>query len=721
MLQVIQYQKTGEITIEALPRPQLRSGGVLVRNLYSLISAGTERNSVETAQASLLGKVRSRPDLVRQVMDNFYREGLVATYEKVKTRLDNYKDLGYSSTGVVVESSVDEFRAGDRVACSGVGYASHAEMVFVPKGLTVRIPDKVGFEDAAFAALGAIAMQGVRQADARVAERVAVLGLGLIGLLTVQLLKASGCSVFGLDISEHNFQLARQLGCDMCAVSAHEAVPSVEKFTQGFGADAVIITAATTSNSPIELATKCARKKGRVVIVGAVSMDIPRMPSYEKELDFRMSCSCGPGRYDADYEIHGRDYPQAYVRWTEKRNMEAVLDLIAQKKVDVKSLVTHTFGVQDALEAYDIVTHKTKIPHLGILINYPTPPESTVQHIGERHAIDLPSNGTSRASGVAIGVIGAGNHTQSYLLPTLENMHAGFEIVATSKPVNSKSVGAKFGFRACTTDPAQVLNHDGINLVIIGTRHDSHSRYVVEALRAGKHVFVEKPLAISPQELDQVVTAYEETVVAGLSPVLAVGYNRRFSSAMRAIEQFFAEVSEPLVLNYRVNAGFQPPSNWYQDPVQGGRLIGEIGHFIDCMQFLTGASPRTIFAIGPDDPGRRYSADNVQVSLTFTDGSVGQISYVANGASAMAKEYLEVFGEGKSATLDNFKRVNLFDGRKKKALSFSGNKGHCEEMKALCSAVLMGTAPIPVESLIATSRASFAVVESLRNGAPVMI
>ena len=425
MLQVIQYQKTGEITIEALPRPQLRPGGVLVRNLYSLISAGTERSSVETAQASLLGKVRSRPDLVRQVIDNFNREGLVATYEKVKTRLDNYKDLGYSSTGVVVESSVDEFRAGDRVACAGVGYAAHAEMVFVPKGLTVRIPEGVGFEEAAFAALGAIAMQGVRQADARVAERVVVLGLGLIGLLMVQLLKASGCSVFGLDISERNFQLARQLGCDMCAISSHEAVPSVEQFTRGFGADAVVITAATTSNSPIELATQFARKKAKVVIVGAVSMDIPRMPSYEKELDFRMSCSYGPGRYDKDYEIHGRDYPQAYVRWTEKRNMEAVLDLIAQKKLDVKSLVTHTFCVQDALAAYDIVTHKTEAPHLGILISYPTLLEDTVQRTSEQRTIDIPSNGTPRASGVAIGVIGAGNHTQSYLLPTLEKMHAG--------------------------------------------------------------------------------------------------------------------------------------------------------------------------------------------------------------------------------------------------------------------------------------------------------
>lgn len=715
MLQVIQYQKTGEITVEELPAPQLKSGGVLVRNAFSLISAGTERSSVETAQANILGKARLRPDLVRQVIDNYKREGFVATYRKVQNRLDNYKDLGYSSAGVVVESACEDFVEGDRVACGGVGYAAHAELIFVPRNLAVRIPDEVGFDEAAFTTVASIAMQGVRQAEARVAERVVVIGLGLVGLLTVQILKASGCAVFGLDISPRNLELARKLGCDQVGGGAHDVLPMIEIFTCGYGADAVIVTAATKSSDPIVLASHCARKKGKVVVVGAVGMDVPRSLAYEKELDFRMSCSYGPGRYDANYEVYGHDYPLGYVRWTENRNMGAVLDLVAQKRLDVRSLVTHTFAISHAQQAYDVITEKTAEPYLGVLISYPQPQSNLARSLVLKPAPAVV------ASTCTIGVIGAGNHTQSYLLPSLQRLGVALEIVATSKPVNAKSAGKKFGFHACATDSSEVLANARVNLILIGTRHDTHARYVVGALRAGKHVFVEKPLALNSEELDQILAAHNDAVVGGAAPLLMVGYNRRFSEPIRALRSFFANTAEPLAVTYRVNAGFVPQTNWYQDPVQGGRVIGEIGHFIDTLQFLTNSLPSMVYATAVADRGGRYANDNVQIAVTLSDGSIGQISYLASGSSAMAKEYVEVFGGGKSVVMDNFKSLTFFDGRKSTSKSFPGDKGHGGEMKATVEAVETGNAPIGMASLVATSRASFAIVESLCRRQPVSI
>jgi len=712
MLQVIQYQKTGKITVEDLPAPQLKSGGVIVRNEFSLISAGTERTSVETAQANMIGKVRLRPDLVRQVMDNYRREGLLATYQKVQNRLDNYKDLGYSSAGVVVESACPEFAPGDRVACGGVGYAAHAELIYVPRNLVARVPDDVGTDEAAFTTVAAIAMQGVRQAEVHVGERIVVVGLGLLGLLTVQILKASGCSVFGLDISPRNMELARKLGCDQVGISGLEALSPVESFSRGMGADAVLITAASKSNEPMELATHLARKKGKIVVIGAIGMDIPRSPAYEKELDIRMSCSYGPGRYDPAYEMHGNDYPAAYVRWTENRNMESILDLVAQKKLDLRALVTHTFPVERALEAYDLITDKTGQPYLGVLISYPV----TEPDLARR--LQLKADAVSVAT-PSVGVIGAGNHTQSYLLPHLQKAGVPLRAVSTSRPVSAKSAGQKFGFTVCTTDAAQVLADPQVNLVLIGTRHDTHARYVVDSLRAGKHVFVEKPLALDQDQLNRILAAYDEVAQTGHAPLLMVGYNRRFSDPIRTVHDFFAKRTEPLAATYRINAGFMPRTNWYQDPVQGGRVIGEIGHFIDTIQFLTDAVPTVVYASGVADRAARYGDDNVQISLTMSDGSSGQITYVANGASAMPKERIEVFGGGKSAILDDFRTVTLYDGRNTKRKSFSGDKGHGAEMKAMVDALAGSKMPIELNSLVATSRASFALIESLRSGQPV--
>ena len=719
MLQIIQYQKTGEISVDDLPAPKLRPGHVLVRNAFSLISAGTERTSVETAQASMVQKARMRPDLVRQVMDNFRREGLAATYNKVRDRLDNYKDLGYSSAGVVVESGVEDIKIGDRVACAGVGYAAHAEIVSIPRNLVVKVPDAVVLDEAAFTTVASIAMQGVRQADVRVGEQVVVIGLGLVGLLTAQLLKASGCRVLGMDVASRNFELALMLGCDQCAISSDDAILEVQSFTRGYGADAVVITAGTKSNQPVELAIQCARKRGTVVAVGSVGMNIPRSPFYEKEINFRMSCSYGPGRYDSNYEERGQDYPLGYVRWTENRNMEAVLDMMAQRKLKVVPLITHRIPVDEGLRAYDIITGKIEEPYLGILIQYsePSVPATLVRRMELR-----PAAGTTSGRSPVLGFIGAGNFTQSTLLPPIMKLAPRMRGLATGKPVNAKNIAKKYQFEFCATDASEIIHDEQVNLVFVTSRHDSHARYVSEALRAGKSVFVEKPPALNHEELENILGAYDEAQQTGAAPLLMVGYNRRFSDPIRAIQKLFSGRTEPLAMHYRVNAGFLPPTHWMQHPEQGGRFIGEGGHFVDVMQFLCGALPVSVYAVAPTDSARRYNHDNLLVTIAFADGSVGTIHYLANGANAVEKEYLEVFGESKVARMWNFRKVECSVGQKKSTTSFSGDKGHAEEMRLLLGSFESGTSsPISIESLAATSRVTFGVMESVSTGRVVPI
>jgi predicted dehydrogenase len=558
-------------------------------------------------------------------------------------------------------------------------------------------------------------VQGVRQADVRVGERVAVIGLGLIGLITVQLLKASGCRVIGLDVVPRNFDLAQALGCDKCAISNRDAVSIVQSFTRGYGADAVVITAATTSNEPVELGIECARKRSTVVALGTVGMNIPRSPFYEKEINFRSSCSYGPGRYDPNYEEHGQDYPSAFVRWTENRNMEAALDLMAQRKLKVSPLITHRIPVEESLRAYEIITGKIQQSYLGILIQYSdaSPQSSLVRRI------ELPCAERKRMQGRAVlGFIGAGNFTQSMLMPPLMKLGVRMRGLATSKPINAKNTAKKYNFEFCATDAVEVINDKELNLIFVTSRHDSHAGYVAEALRAGKSVFVEKPLALNNEELEAVLRAYSEAQLGGSAPLLMVGYNRRFSDPVRAIQKIFAQRTEPLTMYYRVNAGFMPSTNWMQYPDQGGRFIGEAGHFVDVMQFLSGVLPTTIYAVAPTDDIRRYNNDNVLVTITFADGSIGTLHYLANGANAVEKEYLEVFGDSKTARMWNFKKLECACERKKSTTSFPGDKGHAAEMKVLLEAFESGApSPISMECLAATSRATFAAMESLRSGA----
>ncbi len=721
MKQVIQYQKTGEMEVAELPAPVLKPGGILVHHQFSLISAGTERTSVETAQASMVGKAKSRPDLVKQVLDNVKREGLGATYEKVQNRLDNYKELGYSAAGIVLESSCDKFKPGDRVACAGAGYASHAEVGFTPQNLAVKIPDSVAFEDAAFTTLGAIALQGVRQADVRLGESVAVVGLGLLGLITVQLLKANGCRVIGLDISDDNFSIAKELGCDDCILSGGEAASQVESFTRGHGTDAVILTASTKSNQPLEMALQFARKRSKIVIVGVVGMELPRSPFYEKEIDLRISCSYGPGRYDADYEEKGVDYPVGYVRWTENRNMEAVLDLVEQKKLNFKALVSHTIPVQNALTAYEMITGKRKEKFLGVLLQYP---EQLKFHNGlyQNGASTISQNGFHATEKVKIGFVGAGNFAQSYLLPNLPKETVQLQGIAASRPVNAKAVANKFGFSFGATEAQEVIAAEDLDAVFIATRHDSHARFVIDALNAGKHVFVEKPLAVTPEELQAVREAWEK-VSEKKRVALAVGFNRRFSQPFQDIKRFFMNWQEPMVINYRVNAGFIPKTHWTQDAAQGGRMIGEGCHFIDTMQFLTGAHPVRVFAESIDSRNTAVETkDNINVSIKFSDGSIGNLLYIANGTPSLEKEYCEVSCGGKTAIMQNFNRVDFYAGRKASKKKYDCGKGHREEVEHFFN-VCQGreTPELTFESIYLTTLATFKVLESLLKGTVVNI
>jgi|WetSurMetagenome_2_1015567.scaffolds.fasta_scaffold04836_5 predicted dehydrogenase/threonine dehydrogenase-like Zn-dependent dehydrogenase len=714
ILQVIQFQKTGKISIERLPSPPLRNGGILVRNEFSLISAGTERTSVETAQASMIGKARSRPDLVKQVLDNARSEGMVATYRKVQNRLANFKELGYSSAGTVIASDVDAFRVGDRVACAG--YAYHAEVVSIPRNLAVRLPDNVSTDEAAFATLGAIALQGVRRAEIHLGETVVVIGLGLIGLITVQLLKAAGCRVAALDISKANFALAKELGCDVCMSSDRDAVRKIEGFTHGHGSDATILTAATRSNEPLELALQFARKKSPIVVVGAGGMNVVRGPFYDKELDLRIATSYGPGRYDPAYEEQGHDYPIGYVRWTENRNMEAFIDLLASRAITLAPLITHKIPVRNALKAYDMITGKLKTRYVGILIEY----DRTGVAGGRRVEIAPSSHGRPASTETGVGFIGAGNFAQSYLLPPLTTLHVPLRGVVTSTPVNANAVAHKFGFAYCASDADEILKDPAVNAVFVASRHDSHAAYVVKALRAGKNVFVEKPLAINRE---QILTLQKElgNLHGKPRPHLTVGFNRRYSQPFTDIKGFFEGTQEPLSILYRVNAGFMPLSKWMQDPTQGGRFIGEACHFIDCMSYLTNAQPVRVYAERvPSKNQATETSDNISASIKFSDGSVGTLLYLALGEGTLPKEYCEVSGGGKSAVMNDFSDSFFYANGKRQRHSYDHGKGHNEEVAHFMKVVQGQEQPLlSVDSMVQTTLATIAAIESLRTGAPV--
>jgi predicted dehydrogenase/threonine dehydrogenase-like Zn-dependent dehydrogenase len=709
MQQLIQNFKTGELYVDEVPMPAISSGMVLVENEFSLISAGTERGTVKVAKASLLGKAKQRPDLVAQVLQNIKKEGLSATINKVKTKLDSLKALGYSTAGVVVASMDTNgvFKTGDRVACAGQDYASHAEVVAIPQNLVTKIPDNVSSEEAAFTTLGAIALQGVRQAEPKLGEKVCVIGLGLLGQITCQLLKANGCAVFGIDFNAGLTKLANDTAAADKALSRTDPnlVSVCNDFTNGHGFDSIIITAAAPTNDPIELSAEVVRKKGRIVIVGAVKMDIPRDPHfYRKELDLRMSCSYGPGRYDVDYEDKGNDYPFAYVRWTEQRNMEAFLDLLSRKAINIKPLITHEFDIADAEKAYDIVLGKTPEPHIGILLKYSA-------NKSKRQTVITVKNDPIKK--INTGFIGAGSFAQSYLIPNVKSFGASLDGVVTSKGITSKNVADKFKFNFCSTEANDVLNNSNINTIFIATPHSSHAPLVIKSMEAGKPVFVEKPLAINQEQLDEVIAAKEK-----FKQPLMVGFNRRFAPISQEIKKQFNSVSEPVVVNIRVNAGLIPKDHWTQQPeIGGGRIVGEICHFIDLMQFFTGAEPVNVYAASINTGNDKITAeDNIAIVVKFSNGSVGNLTYLANGDKSMPKELIEVFGAGNIGVINDFREGAFHKGNKVTKLKSSG-KGHKEEVDAFLNAVNNGgESPIPFRSVCLTTLTTFKILDSLYTG-----
>ena len=708
MKQVIQNFKTGELYVEEVPVPSLPEKFVLVENKFSLISAGTERGTVGMGKASLLGKAKKRPDLVKQVLASVKKEGLKATFDKVKTKLDSLAALGYSSAGVVVASldSNGEFQPGDRVACAGQNYASHSELVSVPQNLVMKVPDNVSFEEASFTTLGGIAMQGVRQAEVQLGDNICVIGLGLLGQLACQLLKANGCNVFGIDVSQAMVDLSNETA-SATALNRNDSnlISVIENFTKGHGFDKVIITAAAPTNDPIVLSTEILRKKGQIIIVGAVPMEIPREPDfYRKELELKISTSYGPGRYDVSYEEEGNDYPYGYVRWTEKRNMEAFLGLIESNAIDLKPLITHIFNIDDAEKAYDIVLGKVKERFIGLLLKYPDN--------DTKNKTLIRNNSINETKAINIGFIGAGSFAQGYLIPSAKEI-ASLETVVTSTGINARSVADKFGFNSSSTEPTDILDNSKINTVFIATRHDSHANYVIKALESGKHVFVEKPLAMNYDELELVKEAY----LKGKNKTLMVGFNRRFAPVSVALKKEFSNVREPLVMNFRINAGFIPKDHWTQTDAGGGRVVGEMCHFIDLMQFFTDSEPVKVYAecISSDNSEIKVD-DNIAIIVKFANGSIGNLTYIANADKSLPKEHIEIFGAGKAGVIEDFRSGIIYKDNTENKLKVSG-KGQKQEVQAFINSLKKSnTTPIDFKSLYLTTLTTFKIQDSLITG-----
>ncbi len=722
MKQVLQNARTGEIAVTEVPSPQLLPGCVLVRVAASVVSAGTERASSEFASKNLLQKAKARPDLVRDVLAKVRRDGALATMGAVRSRLDQPMALGYSSAGTVIAvgEGTTDIQAGDRVACAGAGYANHAEFACIPRLLLAKIPSPdVSFEDAAFATLGAVALHGVRTAEVKLGDAVAVIGLGLLGQLTVQILKAAGCRVIGLDVNSERASLAAQLGADAVCHDASTFRDLCMQRTGGHGADAVLIAAETSSSDPVNLAGSVARDRAIVCAVGTVGLEIQRKTFFEKELDFRISRSYGPGRYDAAFEQKGRDYPIGYVRWTETRNMEAFLELLAVGKLNLHPIVSHRFPIDDALAAYDLITGRTGGPFLGVLITYPgqAAPASRMDLL-TGVAAGAPRSAQEK---VRVGVIGAGVFAMNTLLPAMKEA-GGAELagVCTANGARSKSSAEKFGFRYCCTDENDIFSDTSINTVVIATRHNLHARQVLTASSAGKNVFCEKPLCLTEEDLAAIVRQHGKAA----NVALMVGFNRRFSPMAQQIKAFFASVQEPLMMHYRVNAGFLAANHWTQDPEEGGgRILGEVCHFIDFLTFMAGASPVRVQTRGLANNGL-YSDDNLTVQLEFANGSQGTITYVANGDKAYSKERVEVFGGGAVGVLEDFRELELVRGGKKQVerSRLSQDKGHRAEWDAFLKTLRTGgPAPIPFEEIVSVSLATLRALDSRRLGEAVAI
>jgi len=709
--QILQNARTGGLELVEVPAPSPAEGQVLVRNAFSVMSPGTEKLAMSFARMTLVGKARSRPDLVKQVVRKLRQEGPLPTYRTVMNRLDAPQALGYSCAGVVEEAGpgVVGLAPGDRVACAGAGYASHAELVVVPENLVARAPDGVLLEHAAFATLGAIALQGVRVAAPTLGEVAAVIGLGLIGQLAVQLLRANGCRVLGVDVDPARVKQALDQGAEWGA--APGGLPSgwSDAATGGLGADLAVVAASAADSAPLQLAAELCRLKGRVAVIGAMPLELDRRTFYEKELELRMSTSYGPGRYDRRYEELGLDYPLPYVRWTENRNLQAFLALVAAGSVRPERLDTQTVPFEHAVGAYEELA-KGERRSLAVVFRYADAPSParTLSLAAARPA--------ARGGEVGIAFLGAGNYAKAVLLPALAAA-SGVRRTAlvTATGPSARRTAERFGFAACGTDPATVLADPSVDLVFVASRHDSHARLAVDALRAGKAVWLEKPVGLSPEEVDDVVAAAEET-----RGFLAVGYNRRFSPHARAAREALARRTGPLAIHYVVAAGPPPRGSWVTDPREGGgRIVGEACHFVDLCAYLVGAPPVRVFARAL---GRDPAADDSMVALLgFADGSTATLEYLARASGELPKERFEASADGCTVQSENYRVTRILrGGRAERVRTLNQDKGQANAVAEVIRAVREGApAPFAPADLAAVSRATFAMIRSAASGAPV--
>jgi predicted dehydrogenase/threonine dehydrogenase-like Zn-dependent dehydrogenase len=702
MKQVLQSLKDGATTLADVPCPQLKSGHVLIRTQQSLISPGTEKMLVDFGNASLINKAKQQPDKIRQVLDKIKTDGLFSTLDAVRSKLDQSIPMGYCNVGEVIGVGIgaNEFFIGDRVVSNG----AHAEIVSVPKNLCCKIPNDVTNEDAAFTVIGAIALQGIRLAAPTLGETFSVIGLGLIGLLTVQLLKAHGCRVFGMDLDPAKVELAKQFGAEALDVSSGaDPIAAAFSYSRFRGVDGVIITASTKNNEPIHQAAQMCRQRGRIILVGVTGLELSRADFYKKELSFQVSCSYGPGRYDTQYEELGQDYPLGFVRWTEQRNFEAFLDILSHEAINLQPLLTHRFDFSEAELAYALLQDPSL--RLGILLNYP-------QTLADQsQTIRLQAPAVSTSSSASIAVIGAGNYASRVLIPAFKAAGAELKTIAASTGISAAQLGKKFGFEAVSTLTADIFSKPDINTVVIASRHDSHADYVIKALQSGKNVFVEKPLCLTFNELQNIEQQFATTPC-----LLMVGFNRRFSPHVKKIKSLLHTVDAPKSFIMTVNAGDIPASHWTQDQTSGGgRLIGEACHFIDLLRYLAAAPIVSYYAAHLDNTPVRD--DKIAITLTFGDGSLGVINYFANGHRSFPKERLEIFTAGKILQCDNFRKLRGYGWPQFKKMNlFSQDKGQENCAREFMHAVKYGLpAPIPAAEIFEVARVTLQIANAIKK------
>ena len=704
MKQIIQSFKTGETILEEVPAPQVRKGSVLIQTSRSLVSLGTERMLVEFGKANLISKARQQPDKVKQVLDKIKTEGLMPTLEAVFNKLGEPLPLGYCNVGrvIAVGEGVSEFKIGDRVASNG----HHAEFVCIPKNLVAHIPDTVSDEEASFTVIGSIGLQGIRLLNPELGETIVVVGMGLIGLLTAQLLIANGCKVIGVDIDDEKLNLSRQWGVVSFNPKTGDVVKFVESHTGNTGADGVVITASAKTDDIISQAARMSRKRGRIILVGVIGLNLSRAEFYQKELSFQVSCSYGPGRYDEDYEQRGNDYPLPYVRWTEKRNFEAILQSIAAGKLLVKEMITEVVGIEDYQDIYGEIGSKKSI---ASILKY-----NTGKNQVPAATVVLKSVNFNGSKGV-IGIIGAGNFTKMTMLPALKGSEAGYKYIASAGGVSGTALAKKYGFSHSTTDYQEILKDKDVDLVLITTRHDKHAAITTEALAAGKHVFVEKPLALNEEQLEEIIAAYKKSNTS-----LTVGFNRRFSPHALKIKSIIGQ--GPMNIIATMNAGNIPANVWVHDmQVGGGRIIGEACHFIDLITFFTGSKVTAVcmnaMGVNPED-----NTDNASIFLKYEDGSTGVINYFSNGSKAYSKERVEIYSQERIAIIDNFRQTTGYGFKGFSKLKTSLDKGHKNQFTHLIRHLKTGgQALIPFDEIINTTKASFAAIASLKNNSWIKI